>query len=190
MNKLKLKQTIAAYLHRDDLGQQLDGFVDMATNRIGRDLEGDTNTVQEIVPITNGIGAVPITFRKTLAAVQNDCFLQSLPARKLQTYQTYAGQPAFYSILSNQIYIAPKYTGDIVLIGYTDPAALIDDTSSNSTLVAYPQLYLYACLMEAFFYTQESKGHDMAQAQYEREIRKINTAASEKRIGANPAMRA
>jgi hypothetical protein len=70
----------------------------------------------------------------------------------LNRYVSTAGSPVRYTLESGSIYVSPKVTGDLTVTFYQNPGALEDDTDTNDVLTAYPMIYFYAGLVEAYSY--------------------------------------
>jgi len=60
---------------------------------------------------------------------------------------------SFYTILNNQIEISPAPSADneaqLEMFYYAKLPALLADESTNKVLDAFPQLYLYGCMIES-----------------------------------------
>ena len=192
-NKQELANAIAAYMHRDDLATQIDAiFIPFATKRIGRDLRSQSNNFVIDFDITQNTQELPSNFVdiRALQAPTNNGFrlLRSGTLHEMSEYsRANSGHAAYYQINAKTISLAPRQLGTFKLDYFAEPAALVADQDTNSVLLDYPYLYLYAALVEAFFYTQEPAGHEKALAQYVGEIEKINKQSASARGGSMPA---
>lgn len=63
-----------------------------------------------------------------------------------------SGSPTRYTIRGSTLYVSPLITGSLTFHYYKKPDALEDGTDSNDVLLAYPMVYFYAGLIEAFAY--------------------------------------
>jgi hypothetical protein len=192
-DRASLAAAVAEYLHRTDLTVQIVGFIDLATKRLGRDLRSQENETVAVYDLLTNPQILPADF----AAIRDLSYssgsgIARVRSGSLQQMADYSGsraggRPGFYKIRGRMLEVAPTRLGEYNLDYFTNPADLITDISTNSVLAAYPYLYLYATLYEAFFFTQEGQGLANAKATYESEVKQINNQASASMMGSNAA---
>ncbi len=191
-DKAWLAQTIAGYMHREDLGQQISSiFIPFATQRIGRDLRSQANNAVIDFEMTANPETLPINFAdiRSLSIDDNhgQRLIRSGTLNEMAQYSNAGGRAIYYQINADMLSVSPAQLGTYKLDYFAYPEPLLTDESTNAVLSAYPYLYLYAALVEGFFYTQEPGGHDKAMAQYLSEIEKINKQSASVRGGSMPA---
>ncbi len=197
MNLGELKTLVQDYAHRTDPAtiNKIGGFIDLATARIGRDLQSLENTIilDPFNPVASGtIAPLPddyrhmkeISYKQGIARVQ----LRGGSVDTLSKYRDTSDSSLFYKIHGRNIEIKPFSTRDYRLIYYASPVPLVDDEDDNAVLDAYPYLYLYAALVEMFFYVQQGGGMTQALETYTSEITETNRQASNAEAGAQLTM--
>lgn len=198
MNKGELITLVADYAHRTDQQtiNKISGFIDLATKRIGRDLKAQENTIvlDPYTPVQGAGNVAPlpadyrhmkeISYKQGVSRVQ----LRSASVDKLTRYRDTANSSLFYKIHGFDIEIKPFSARDYRLIYYANPAALVNDEDENEVLTAYPYLYLYAALVEMFFYVQQGGGMTQALETYTSEITETNRQSANADAGAQLTM--
>ena len=195
MNRGDLETKIAAYIHRTDseLLDEIPGFIDLATNRIGRDLRSAENqTILEPFAPADQVSDLPDDFR----AVRDISYLQGAARVVLRSsspvgmsrFQQTGNRPTFYRLIGKSIEITPFQAKEFRLVYFNAPAALETETSENKILTAYEQIYLYASLIEAYFFTQDAGGRDLAASTYTSEVEAENLRTSKADAGDRPAI--
>jgi hypothetical protein len=153
-----LKTSVANYLARSDLTSYIPDFITLAESRLNKDvrLRHMLKRATTATTASDDTVAVPTNF---LGA--RDVFVQGNPKTPL-TYVTpshYAaiyggsvtGKPKVYTIIGSEIRLGPSPDGAYTLeiLYYQRVPALSDANTTNDILVYYPDLYLYATLLEA-----------------------------------------
>lgn len=157
-----LKTTVAAWINRSDLTSYLNDFVTLAENRIYRTLrvaqmEGSARAV-----LTAGTGdiALPadhLEMRRIFLMLDPPVALvQTTPEAIVEDYSSTArSQPQRFLVSAKQIQIRPipDQTYNLEILYYRRLCALSDAEPTNDMLTAYPDLFLYATLIEAANFT-------------------------------------
>ena len=190
-DKNTLKIEVAAYMHRTDLNDRLDGFVDLATKRIGRDLRSMFNqVVLDPFEVAEQLQAFPDGFRavKELSYQNGNRRVQLLSASSLTlaAFPATSSSPQRYRVHGNLVEIKPFAARDYRLIYWEEPAELVDDGDTNLVLDNYPYLYLYGCLVEANFYVQNGGARDLSLSTYTGEVEEINLRNATSDAGGSP----
>ena len=192
MDKLKLKDLVSNYLHRKDMTSELDYFVDFATTRIGAELKCAENEVNTTYQMTANPGALPNNFgniRSLRYVVSSGTISLRSTNSQMMARHSKAILPQFYIVRGKTLETAgTSLNTDFYIDYFAEPDHLANDTDTNAVLTKYPHLYLYACLMEGFFFVQDNDGQERAEAQYLKELRRINNFADTQRAGGVPAM--
>lgn len=192
---IDLKTTIANYLARGDLTDQIPDFITLAESRLARELRTRKMLVvarADTVAGTETIG-LPNDFLE-----MRDVHLRTTPASPV-TYlspnsffaiarTTDSGKPLNYTILSSEIQFAPipdaAYSAQMLY--YYKPPVLSNDNSSNVFLANYPDALLYAALGEAEPYLMNDARLQTWGALYDRAISTINVADQSSEYGGQP----
>lgn len=193
MNRSDLEARIASYLHRNDLSAQIPGFIELATVRLARDLRSMFNEVY-LDPFTVNADPMPLPqdFRniRSLAvkADRGPATLRSVGSHGLNRYGNNGGEPLVYTIRGRDLHIRPYQARDYILNYYAAPAELTSGTSENDVLTNYPYLYLYASLVEAYVFIQDTEREQAMIVTYTSELELVNREAKLSRTGDAPAM--
>jgi hypothetical protein len=159
-NYTDLQSTIADYLARTDLTTQIPLFIQLAENRLRRDLRTRPmlKVVTTLTTASDPTVALPSDFLE-----MRDLHIESSPIQTL-VYQnpsnfyrntkastSDSGAPKFYTVMGSEFQFAPipdsAYT--LKMVYYAAPSYLSSTVSSNVFLANSPDLLLYASLGEA-----------------------------------------
>jgi len=159
-NYTDLQSTIADYLARTDLTTQIPLFIQLAENRLRRDLRirPMLKVVTTLTTASDPTVALPSDFLE-----MRDLHIESSPIQTL-VYQNPSnfyrntkastadsGAPKFYTVMGSEFQFAPipdsAYT--LKMVYYAAPSYLSSTVSSNVFLANSPDLLLYASLGEA-----------------------------------------
>ena len=198
MNRNDLVATIKSYSKRDDLTAEIETFfIPFAEARIGRDLKSAENEKQlEIIISTS----VPIDYpddygqiraldvartggRFTLRAVD----LHTINNHQRNDNLENQRGPQVYTAADSQFIIRPSQNGTFTLFYWFRPR-LEYGAAENAVLDRWPELYLYASLVELHRWEVNPPAADQATQVYQESIQRINRDAS-RALGDKPAMR-
>jgi len=195
VNKGQLNAAVAGYLHRTDMGAQIEASIPIANARIGRDLRSNQNLIFEYWTAGDNAQQLPAYFAQirgvtTQAGSPVDYVSPDQMAVLLQD-KSASGKATHYTTNGRVFLPWPPQDTDAIFSfsAWRVPVDLVNDGDSNDVLLAWPQLYVYACLMESFFWTQDGDLTEYARAAYEREFSQINMAAQGSGMGGAPVMR-
>ena len=153
MNYGELKSLVEFYIHRTDLTTFLDGFADLAAERIGK--EGELRVMEKAISHTGSTGTepIPVDFMsmKNIAATGTRGLnpLQYVSRAQFDLIaRAVSGSASHYTIDSGSIRITPV-AEDWNYVYYQKPEAMSDDTDQNAVLAKFPTLYLYGMLIYA-----------------------------------------
>lgn len=151
-----LQTSIANYLARSDLTTQIPDFIRLAEIRLRRDLRIRQMLKLSYTALSGNTVGLPSDFLE-----MRNLYLETNPEQPL-TYQTpsnftrdgfaqESGKPRNYTILSNEIQVAPSPNGsfNIYMLYYAAPEFLSATNTSNTFLQQCPDLLLYGSLGEA-----------------------------------------
>ena len=153
-----LKTSIANYLGRTDLTNQIPDFITLAEARLQRELRTRPMLKSATANMTGGDNTIglPTDFLE-----MRDLFTQGNPRMPVSYMSpsaftrnaraTESGRPVDYSVIGSEMNFAPIPDGNYVLemLYYAKPTVLSDTNSSNVFLANYPDLLLYGALAQA-----------------------------------------
>jgi len=178
-----LQTSIANWMHRTDLTSVIPDFVTMAEARISRDLrlrKQMTLTSLTCVP-DNELVTLPtdwLQFENITVAASPDRQMIYVPIEHIDSkYQSESsGVPAVYSIEGDYLVLAPKPDSAYLLpvIYYARFASVITN-STNWLLTNHPNVYLFACLIEAAQYTMNNELIQVYTARYNEGLQTLQT---------------
>lgn len=157
-NYSALKTTIANYLGRSDLTNQIPDFITLAETRLQRELRTRPMLKSATATMTGGDNTVglPSDFLE-----MRDIFIQGNPRQPVSYMSPSAftrnsraedgGKCIDYTILGSEMAFAPIPDAAYVLemLYYAKPTVLSDSNASNVFLANYPDLLLYGSLAQA-----------------------------------------
>lgn len=161
-NYSELRTALANFGNRDDLDSNLDNFIVLAESRMVRDLK---DAWQLHVTTTMTVDAqsetLPTDFSSLVRATIDSEYptLEYTPPNvfhSIYAVQT-SGRPVTFTIEGTSILFAPTPT-DTYTMTYTYVAKpdIATDTTNN-LLTMYPDVYLFACLMELADFIHDDK---------------------------------
>ncbi len=190
-----LKSTVASYLARSDLTNQIPDFIRLGEERLARDLRTRKMLVVARANTTASDSTVglPTDFLE-----MRDMHLRTTPVQSL-TYRspnaffagsrtTDSGKPIDYTILASEIQFAPvpDTAYSVQMLYYAKPQYLSDTNITNAFLANYPDALLYAALGEAEPYLMNDARLQTWAALYDRAITAINTSDQSSEYGGQP----
>lgn len=190
-----LKTSVASYLARSDLTNQIPDFIRLAEERLARDLRTRKMLVVARADTTGNDSTVglPTDFLEMRDIHVRTTPVQSLTYRSPNAFfagsrTTDIGKPIDYTILSSEIQFAPvpDTAYSIQMLYYAKPTLLSDSNTSNVFLANYPDALLYAALGEAEPYLMNDARLQTWAALYDRSITAINTADQSSEYGGQP----
>ena len=176
--------TVANYLGRDDLTSVIPDFVELAQERISRDLR-----VQEMLKVstaTTTAGDATISFPADFLELR-EIHIDGTPVYTLE-YQTpdkffrnekthLSGVPTFFTMLGAEFQFAPVPDGTqtVQILYYAKPDFISATQASNVYLAYFPDALLYATLAEAEPYLMNDERVQVWATLYDRAIANIKT---------------
>jgi hypothetical protein len=157
-NYSELKDSIASYLARTDLTDQIPDFIRLAERRMRREVRIRQMLVSVDLTAVSGNNKVtlPTDFLEA-----RDFVLVGNPTRPLNylspsalsrnAISSTSGRPIEYTILAEQFQLSPvpDFAYTLSLLYFAAPDFLSDSNDSNGFLVNVPDMLLYASLLEA-----------------------------------------
>ena len=208
-----LRQGVIDYLHRADLDDDIDGFIQTAHARIMRDLrapemlvfgqftEGQI-TVGATGPVTDApfVILLPTGFidlrEISYSTGSRRINLKLVGRHQINRFQSAGGSPVVYSLLGGAVHggeallqVAPTGQPDTIYdVWFYQEIDAPAPGTTNELITRYPYLYLYGALSEAFTFTQDETGIAISSQTYIGEIDVVNNRSDLTRFGEAPVM--
>lgn len=187
----ELKAAVASYLHRADLTTPIVDFITIGEQRLISELKVREMETQSSVNTVAGTATVALP---TGYQGARWLYVATDPKRKLeyasgeQLYQTYSGStngiPRVYTVSGSNWLFGPTPDGVYVIdyLIYVAPTVLSGSTATNTLFPTYNYLYLYAALVEAAVYLDDTESLTKYEQLYQRFLRMANASAEEERF--------
>ncbi len=182
-----------AYIKRAFPIARQDTFIQLSHDRIFRDIRPQENLTQTtLVPVTTLID-LPSDFIDVRELSANNgnrrVVLSSVGRHRFALSASQTGFPIVYSIVGNQVEVAPKtLPAEFTLWYWKKFPQMINATDTNIILTTFPYLYLYAMLIEGAVFIQDDTERKIALETYAIEIRQVNEQADSTRFGEAPVI--
>jgi hypothetical protein len=165
-----LQSAVASWLHRADLAQRIPDFISLAGTRIAVDLR--LSNQQKVVSgsSTGGVIALPDDFRQAQALmIPWGNTERELPLRPPAAVPTVQGASTAGYVVGNTIVVNGE---DVTyrLVYFSGVPALSDASPTNWVITTYPNVYLYASLLEAMPYLRDDARINVWGAGYQNAI--------------------
>lgn len=164
----ELKTAVATYLNRSDLASYIPDFIRLGESRIyfggddpypSRPLRIPALHANATGSISSSTIAFPTRFLEIIRIAaysgSNGWTLRYLPPDKFAELSNSAAVPTAYTFLNNSIQTAGTGSASYVLDYYQSIALLSADADTNAIFTSFPQIYLFASLMEAAPFIQD-----------------------------------
>lgn len=149
-----LKSSIANWLNRDDLTNEIPDFIELTEARLAHEVRIPTIEKKALVTVdTEGYSTIPADFLEVKDVFYNDKPLQRLSVTKIHTYSGESGTPLYFAREAGKILFYPTPTmgasDRLEMIYYYEVDPLSDSAPTNVLLSTAPELYLFGALSEA-----------------------------------------
>ena len=196
VDKQSLIEEFNAYIKRAFQSDRTDTFLQLAHDRIFRDLRPRETMLEVIISPTESLFDLPDDFidLRQLSYLKNNrrVTLRSVGRHELGLFvhlQSQASDPGVYSIIGTQVEVAPSGANrDYTLWYWQKLPQLLADDDTNVILTTYPYLYLYGMLIEGNVYIQDSEAREASQQVYVSEMQAVNGANERSRFGEAPVI--
>ena len=197
MSQILDRQTLItefeAYIKRSFAVARQDTFIQLSESRIYRDLRTRENIVKATIVPTANLIDLPADFidLRELSAKKGNrvVVLSSVGRHRLSIATSQTGFPVVYSIIGTQVEVGPITLPDDFTLWYWQRfPALVSPTDTNILLTAFPEIWLYAMLVEGAVYIQDDTMRQLAVETYLQEVNRVNVRESEGRFGEAPVI--
>lgn len=177
-----LQDTVASYLARSDVTDQIPVFIKFAEIRLRRELRMRQmlTTATLTTTASDNTLTIPSDFLEA-----RDIYVSGNPNQSMEYVapnvmsrsmrSTFAGKPSIYTVIGNDFQIAPipdtVYT--VKVLYYAAPDYLSDSNETNTFLTEVPELLLYASLIEAEPYIMNDPRLSTWISMYEKAVNQI-----------------
>ncbi len=189
-NHTELDAAVKSWANRTDtaFANEVDGFIALAESRIyhGNEDEGsDPLRVKELeaettIAFTTGVGPLPSDFLE-MRALSRDNDPTGLDYQSPQRFEATkadlnsGGNPGYYTVKQGNVEVAPTWTGSLDCLYYQELPALTSGAPTNALLTAYDNVYLWATLIEAMEFIENTERQARFLTRYNGAVRGINT---------------
>lgn len=149
-----LKASIANWLNRDDLTNEIPDFIALTESRLAHELR--IPTLEKTISVasnTQGAVNIPVDYIELKDVFFNDKPLQRVSLSELRGMDSKSGVPLVFARDASQFVLNPIPTmsssDKLIFIYYKSVTALTDSAPTNELLSTAPELYLYGSLSEA-----------------------------------------
>lgn len=175
----ELKTSVANWVHRTDLDAVIPDFITMASARINNDLKSVFMEKRVAATITTEYSELPTDMVEIRNVKINSEIINFYTQDQIVQggYDSSTGSPAIYTIVANQIRVigAPN-SAELEIVYYAMLSALSADTDTNIVIDNYPQLYMYATMLEYAIYAEEDERVPVLGRYYSDSVERINNA--------------
>lgn len=192
-NYSELKTAIADFLNRDDLTSVIPTFITLAEAQIARDLRHWRQERRVTTTLNERFENLPNDWIKTVNMYLEDgspveyASVAEIGRQRLLTNDT-SNKPRLYTINSGQFEFFPQpdegYT--LTMIYVARIPELLEDTSYNWLLREYPDVYLYASLIQSAPYLQEDERVGTWAQLYSAAVQNLNTDSDDAKYSGGP----
>ena len=190
-----LQSTIADYLARTDLTDQIPEFIRLAEDRLRRDLR-----IRQMLKVATAVattGDSTVSLPSDFLAMK-DLHIQGNPVKTIEFLSTsnffrnagtsYKGAPYYYTLLGSEFQFAPVPDSDYTLqmVYFYQPDYLSDTNPSNLWLAYTPDLLLYASLGEAEPYLMNDERLQTWASMYDRGLNAVIKSDDDSEYPAQP----
>ena len=187
----ELKTSIANFLARDDLTDQIPNFIQLAEGRMNRELETREQQKRVTATLTSGDEyiALPTDLREIREVKLNTSPITVLdyysPVGLDQSFGTTSqGKPSGYSVVGKELKLRPvpdsSYVAEIIYIGNLNS---LSDSATTTLFTRSPDLYLYGSLAEAYTYLLDEQRASVYDSKFTRALEEVKVDEQRSQYG-------
>lgn len=192
-----LQESVALWLARDDLSDEIKHFIQFAESDICKDLRVRGQEKEQVYSVTSGTQTLPSDFlearRLYVDVTGADRSLTFLSPERFHTSRVkdLSGTPQAYTIEGNNLLVAPfsDTAVDVKMLYIGTYDALADPNDSNDLLCKHFDLYLYGALAHGFGYLRDDEQAIKWLGRYNDAVNSINTNENRSRWHGNALIR-
>ena len=182
-NYTELTTEIANFLNRDDLTSVIPTFVRLAEAKMNRDIRHWRMEARKTALLDTQFTALPLDFlspvRMTLNTAETKV-LELAGTNEISKLRAEAGNatgvPAYYAMIDGSVEVFPSPDADytIEMLYYEAIEGLSNSITTNWILTYYPDVYLYASLLQSAPYLMEDNRIPVWGAYYTSALETLN----------------
>lgn len=182
-NYTELTTEIANFLNRDDLTSVIPTFVRLAEAKMNRDIRHWRMETRKTALLDTQFTALPLDFlspvRMTLNTAETKV-LELAGTNEISKLRAEAGNatgvPAYYAMIDGSVEVFPSPDADytIEMLYYEAIEGLSNSITTNWILTYYPDVYLYASLLQSAPYLMEDNRIPVWGAYYTSALETLN----------------
>jgi hypothetical protein len=191
----ELETALANWLNRADLSDRIPEFIELAEARMNRDrrLRVVDAITRDTLTVNSQFTALPSDFARMVnCEYQSDPVLpmEALSPQQMDVHRSQGttGDPRYYCVIGNELEVVPVQSEDATLgiVYHRRISALSDSNTTNWLLTAAPDIYLYACKLEACLYLHEDERVPVFQALYDQRASEYLASSEEDESAGSP----
>jgi len=174
-NYTDLQSTIASYLARTDLTSTIPVFIQLAENRLRRDIRISEMLTNTALTPSSGVVTLPSDFLEMRSIYFNSNPLTTLEYQSPDLFSRNgwndtSGTSVYFSIIGNSIYFSPDpdSTDTVQMLYYAKPPYLSGSNLTNVWTNTCIDALLYASLAEASVYLMDNESAQRWATLYDR----------------------
>jgi|TARA_R110000764_G_scaffold224190_1_gene313285 hypothetical protein len=178
-----LKASIANWLNRTDLVNEIPDFIQLVENRIAHEVRiPSIEKTAYVIPDTTGYATIPNDFLEMKDVFYNGKPLNRITLTLLKSQTAQSGIPTSFAREANEFVFFPtptmSATDKLQVTYYYEVEPLTDVAPTNDLLKTVPELYLYGALSEAarFLNTDDTRWEMGYQTAFSRVMTHTRTA--------------
>ena len=194
-NYTELQASVADFLNRSDLTSVIPDFIKMTESELNRVLRTREMSVRTRAPVSKQYLKLPVDFLGLRNIELMTTPVTVLEYRNLENLDEHrandaTGKPIFYSIMQNNIELAPvpdsEYTLEIV---YYQALPALADNTTNWLLDSHPDIYLFGSLLQSAPYLQADERIGVWAGRYQQILEQLKTSDEKARFsGTTPTI--
>ena len=191
-NKGELFAALTRYLKRPDLVDLYDNWLDFASTRIDTECRLSQQEYRSTAVANSQFLPLPIDYLEMRNIQINSYPLEYQTPAQLDCLRlrNLTGKTRYYTVMNGQVELlttpADDSTAEIEIFYYAKQPVLVSDTDTNAILVSFPNLYLYACMLEAMPFIEHEKGQQTWGSMFQQTVKTLNDAAERGRFSGAP----
>jgi hypothetical protein len=183
MDYATLKSDIATWSHRTNLTSVIPSFVRRAESDIFRMRKKPLRVREMEKEVVISENTVPSDYLEGRSIKDsNGVTLRYLPPENWKSYKN-----GYFTVIGNSIKIPDGVSGDLTLVYYGLPSALVNDADTSPVLDAYYDIYLTAALKQAHLHTKNIDAAQVAQTELDSMIDGANKTVVVGQLAMRPA---
>ncbi len=185
--KADLASAIADWLQRNNLTARIPDFIRLAEARLNRLLRDPDQLVTTTINMTGGMGSLPTDFGQLVAFGDQGYRLKQVTPGEFGSYWAVTGYPSVYTVSGGQLKVLPVGgSANTPITYYRSIVPLVNDSDANWLLTRAPDVYLYACLVQAEGYGWNDERVPMIKNLLDEAISELRADGADRRWGAAP----